>query len=63
MAEFTSRLNEVCNHALEQIFSTLEDSTPETSGEIAQFLTKDSLVAYAFTESLRYRIAEYISLT
>jgi hypothetical protein len=44
MAEFTSRMCDVCDTALRLAFASLKDRTPEISDEVAHHATKDSLV-------------------
>jgi hypothetical protein len=51
MAEFTSRLCDICTNALNLAFASLKGRTPEISDEVAHHATKDSLVDSVLRQS------------
>lgn len=51
MAEFTSRLCDVCDNALRLAFTSLVGRTPEISDDVPHHITKDSLVDSVLRQS------------
>ena len=51
MAEFKSRMCDVCSNALRLAFASLKDRTPEISDDVAHHATKDSLVDSVLRQS------------